>query len=152
MWKNNDNFERITQNVILFMEAILYIQNHKYSDNNFALIQVIPVDEEGNYYGFNGSYVSKVNRLQISILYFKNYDLLSSTLQMFALEGKEFSNMKVDEIFSIKRDEINIYLIANTHSRFNCSYKKIIKHVYKELKKYFPQLKFKFDGSSIKYG
>lgn len=151
MWNNNKDFEQIIQESIILMEAILYIKNHKHSYDNFSLIQIIPVDVSNNLYGY-GLNSSKVDRLQFSILFYEDYNWLENTLLMIAYENKLFLKRNVNEIFSIKKDEDSLFLVATTLNKYNCSYKKIMKQIYKTMTDYFQQHILKFDGSRIMCG
>lgn len=129
-----ENLDGITSELFQLLRDVIKFANSPYWKEECGIVMVIPVNDSGDMYRPDS------NRVRVSILLYRD-DIQSINL---------FSQVEdITSRFELVQEDIYFSYMATTYCTFHNNYKSVMAALNERVKKEFPEVQFKFDGSRI---
>lgn len=129
-----ENLDGITSELFQLLRDVIKFANSPYWKEECGIVMVIPVNDSGDMYRPDS------NRVRVSILLYRD-DIQS--INLFS-QGEDITSR-----FELVQEDIYFSYMATTYCTFHNNYKSVMAALNERVKKEFPEVQFKFDGSRI---
>jgi len=134
-------YEGVINESIYIVNGVLDVMRHQYLCDKFLRAMIIPIDAN------NEMYTPRCERIEFNCAYCgDSEEWIDCAIDIQPLFHVEYVRNYFNE-----RTSDNKTLIYRTAGRFDRPYKKVMKALYKALRKQFTELNFVFDGSRIMF-